>query len=347
MKSRKPVRCHPALFLPLLVAVAGLAQPARGRLEIVWPTPNRAWEEGQPITAFIQPTASGEPTSGCFGCVRSGGMQFHEGIDIKPVGRDRRGEPTDEVSAAMAGIVRHVSDRPGDSNYGRYIVLEHPEASPAVYTLYAHLARVLPGITEGARVACGQALAIMGHTKSGTRIPRELAHLHFEIGLMVTRDFQHWYDGRGYGSPNEHGLWNGFNLMGFDSLDFLNQWRGHRVENLQDYFDRMKAQVTLRIVTRKVPDFVLRYPGLVRAPLPAGPVGGWEIQCDWTGLPFAWRPLTMNEVLGQSIDRVTILNVDQASVAEHRAKVLVQRRGAEYVPVRDLKTVLQQIFGVL
>jgi len=274
-------------------------------------------------------------------------MQFHEGIDIKPVGRDRRGEPTDEVSAAMAGIVRHVSDRPGDSNYGRYIVLEHPEASPAVYTLYAHLARVLPGITEGARVACGQALAIMGHTKSGTRIPRELAHLHFEIGLMVTRDFQHWYDGRGYGSPNEHGLWNGFNLMGFDSLDFLNQWRGHRVENLQDYFDRMKAQVTLRIVTRKVPDFVLRYPGLVRAPLPAGPVGGWEIQCDWTGLPFAWRPLTMNEVLGQSIDRVTILNVDQASVAEHRAKVLVQRRGAEYVPVRDLKTVLQQIFGVL
>jgi hypothetical protein len=53
------------------------------------------------------------------------------------------------------------------------------------------------------------------------------------------------------------------------------------------------------------------------------------------------------EVLGQSIDRVTILKVDEASVAQHRAKVLVQRRGAEYIPVRDLKIVLQQIFGVL
>jgi hypothetical protein len=96
-----------------------------------------------------------------------------------------------------------------------------------------------------------------------------------------------------------------------------------------------------------VPDFVLRYPSLLRAPLPAGPVGGWEIQCDWTGLPFAWRPLTPMEVLGQSIDRVTVLKVDEASVAQHRAKVLVQRRGAEFIPVRDLKIVLQQIFGVL
>jgi murein DD-endopeptidase MepM/ murein hydrolase activator NlpD len=193
----------------------------------------------------------------------------------------------------------------------------------------------------------GQAIAIMGHTTNGTAIPRDRAHLHFEIGVMVTRDFQSWYNGRRFGSPNEHGLWNGFNLMGFDPLDFFNKWRGHEVDNFQDYFEQMKAQVTLRIVTRKVPDFILRYPSLLRAPLPAGPIGGWEIQCDWTGLPFSWRPLTPMEVLGQSINQVTILRVDQVSVAQHRAKALVQRRGSEHIPVRDLETVLQQIFGVL
>ena len=52
----------------------------------------------------------------------------------------------------------------------------------------------------------------------------------------------------------------------------------------------MKAQVTLRIATRKVPDFVQRYPSLLQAPLPADPVGGWEIQFDWTGLPFCLAP---------------------------------------------------------
>jgi hypothetical protein len=186
----------------------------------------------------------------------------------------------------------------------------------------------------------------MGHTSS-IPIPRELAHLHFEIGVMVTREFQSWYERRGFGSPNEHGLWNGINLMGFDPLDFLDQWRDHKVDDLQEYFAQMKAQVTLRIATRKVPDFVQRYPSLLRAPLPEGPIGGWEIQCDWTGIPFSWRPLTPMEVIGQPTNGVTILSVDQASAAQHRAKVLVRRRGPGYVPVRDLEVVLQQIFGVL
>jgi murein DD-endopeptidase MepM/ murein hydrolase activator NlpD len=337
------VRC---ILIFMLALVAAIAAAAHDRLEILWPTPNKAWEEGQPISAFIQPTGSGEPLSGCFGGVRSNGTQFHEGIDIKAMGRDRHGEPTDQVFAVLPGVVRYVSNHPGNSNYGRYIVLEHPEATPAVYTLYAHLARVLPGVREGARVERGQAIAIMGHTTNGTPIPRDRAHLHFEIGVMVTRDFQGWYDGRKFGSPNEHGLWNGFNLMGFDPLDFFNKWRGHQVNNVQDYFDQTKAQVTLRIVTRKVPDFVLRYPSLLRAPLPAGPISGWEIQCDWTGLPFAWRPLTSMEVLGQSTNQVTILHVDHESVAQHRAKVLVRPHASGYAPARDLEMVLQQIFGL-
>ena len=77
------------VFFLVLLAIA--AASARDRLEIIWPTPNKAWAEGRSIEAFIQPTVSGGPQSGCFGCVRSNGFQFHEGIDIKPLGRDRRG----------------------------------------------------------------------------------------------------------------------------------------------------------------------------------------------------------------------------------------------------------------
>lgn len=330
----------------LLLLPAAIAAPARDRLEIVWPTPNKAWQEGRPIEAFIQPTASGEPLSGCFGCVRSNGFQFHEGLDIKPVTRDRRGEPADEVFAAMPGVVRHVNNRPGESNYGRYIVIEHTEAAPAVYTLYAHLARVLPGIAAGAHVERGQAIAIMGHSASGYSIPRDRAHVHFEIGVMVTREFQSWYNWKKFGSPNEHGLWNGMNLMGFDPLDFLNQWRDHRVDNFQDYFDQMKAQVVLRIATRKVPDFVERYPSLLKAPLPEGRLGGWEIEFDWTGIPFAWRPLPASEVMGEANNQITVLRVDHTSVVQHRAKVLVRPHGGGFAPGHDLQMVLQQLFDL-
>jgi murein DD-endopeptidase MepM/ murein hydrolase activator NlpD len=341
LKYCKPVRRLLALTLAPLFAVAAAAND---RIEIVWPTPNRAWEEGRPISAYIQPTASGDPQSGCYGDVRSNGIRFHEGIDIKSAERDRRGEPMDRIRAAMPGVVRYVNSR-SDGDYGRYIVIEHPGITPSVYTLYAHLASVLPGIAPGTHVELGQEIAIMGHSSS-TGIPRERAHLHFEIGVMVTREFQNWYDSKRFGSPNERGLWNGFNLMGFDPLDFYNKWRARQVDNVQEYFGQMKAQVTARIVTHRVPDFIQRYPSLLQAPLPAGLVGGWEIQFDWTGIPFAWRPLALQEVMGLATDQVTILRVDRSSVAQHRGKILVRPQGGGYGIGRDLETVLQQLFGL-
>jgi peptidoglycan LD-endopeptidase LytH len=336
------VRRLPALTIVLSFAIPALAHD---RIEVVWPTPNKAWEEGMPISAFIQPTASGEPESGCYGDVRSSGGRFHEGIDIKSVARDRRGEPVDRVFAAMTGVVRYVNHNAGDGDYGRYIVIEHPDVTPAVYTLYAHLASVMPGIGPGVRVERGQAIAIMGHS-AGTKIPRERAHLHFEIGVMVTRDFQSWYDWKRFGSPNERGLWHGFNLMGFDPLDFLNKWRAHQVDGFQDYFAQMKPQVTARIATHKVPDFIQRYPGLLQSPMPAGLLGGWEIQFDWTGIPFAWRPLSSMEVVGQSADQVTLVRVDRESMTQHRSKVLVRPQGGGYVIGHDLNTVFQQLFAL-
>src|SRR5437868_4127225 len=97
----------------LLLFSFGVAHAAR--IEFVWPTPNQAWERGRPIDDFVQPTVSGDPESGLFGCVRTNGTQFHEGVDLKAIGRDRRGEPTDKVMAAMRGIVRHVNTHPGES----------------------------------------------------------------------------------------------------------------------------------------------------------------------------------------------------------------------------------------
>jgi murein DD-endopeptidase MepM/ murein hydrolase activator NlpD len=331
--------------LSIFILAAAAFARSSDRLDLAWPTPNPAWGQGRSIEAFIQPTGSGDPKSGCYGGVRDGGLQFHEGIDIKAMVRDRHGEPKDPVFAALPGVVRHVSRKAGDSNYGRYIVIEHPDVTPAVYTLYAHLASVAPAIAEGVRVERGQTIGVMGHSSNGS-ISRDRAHLHFEMGLLMTRDFQTWYIARGFGSPNDHGIWNGMNLMGFDPLDFFDRWRERKIDNVQDYFKTMHAQVRLRIATHKIPDFIQRYPSLLRAPMPMGLVGGWEIECDWTGIPFAWWPLTPAEVAGMTPNHVDILEVDRASAVKHRAKVLVRARGSGYAPGRDLEIVLQQLFGL-
>lgn len=332
-----------AFLLALGWAIA--ARPA-DRLQLVWPTPDTAWSDGKAPSQWLQHAGSGDPDSGGFGGVRSAGTQFHEGIDIRPVARDRRGEPLDSVFAAMPGVVRYLSAAAGESSYGRYVVLEHPDVSPAVYTLYAHLARIDSAVRSGVKVTAGQALGTMGHSAGGYMIPVDRSHLHFEMGVVMTRNFQAWYDRRRFGSRNEHGMWNGMNLMGIDPLAFFNEWRAGRIATVQDFFDRMETAVRLRIATYRIPDFVTRYPSLLTKPLPVGLVAGWEVQFNWTGIPFAWTPLAPADVAGYKPDQPRIVEVNAALERRERSKTLAVSRRGTWTPGKDLETVLQLLFGV-
>ncbi len=329
-----------------IFACVALTVTGAERLELSWPTPNPAWADGRPLAELLQHAGSGDPESGGFGGVRSGGTQFHEGIDIKCLNRDRAGEPTDNVLAALAGVVRHVNAAAGDSSYGRYIVLEHPDETPAVYTLYAHLSRMAPEVREGIRVSRGQVLGVMGHSSGGYMIPKDRAHLHFEIGVMITRDFQTWYERQKFGSRNDHGMWNGKNLMGIDPLALFNEWRAHRINSVGDFFARTETAVRLRIATHRTPDFVARYPALMTKVPPLGVVAGWEIKFDWTGVPVAWTPLTAMEVTGLPPEQARILDVNSALERRQRSKSLAVMRRGSWVLGRDLETVVQQLFGL-
>lgn len=323
----------------------GAALHGADRFALVWPTSGTAWAEGKSSGQWLQHAGSGDPASGGFGGVRSGGSHFHEGIDIKAVSRDRRGEPLDSVLAAMAGVVRHVNATAGESGYGRYVVLEHPGLSPAVYTLYAHLARIAPGVRTGGPVAAGQTLGTMGHSSGGYMIPANRSHLHFEIGLAVSQNFESWYASRRFGSRNSHGMWNGLNLVGIDPVAFYNEWRAGNLTSPQAFFARMETAVRLRVATYVTPDFVARYPALLTKPLPLGPVAGWEIRCHWTGLPFAWTPLTGGEVAGLPIGQPRIVEVNAAVLRRERSRrVAVDLRG-NWTIGKDLEPILQLLFA--
>lgn len=320
-------------------------------VELVWPTPNKAQAEGRGLEAFIQPTVSGVVTSGLFGSVRSGGAQFHEGLDLLPLERNRKGEPLDPVWAAMTGVVRHVNTRAGASSYGRYIVLEHPAHSPPVYTLYAHLAEIAPGIAPGVEVKAGAHLATMGHSAGGYTIPKDRAHLHFEIGVRMTDSFSSWYKRRGFGSPNEQGLYNGMNLMGLDPLDFFARRQAGGLLALDEVFCELPAAVTLRIAHPGTPDYLRRYPSLVvsggpgdAAAVTSAGAGGWEIDFSVTGVPVRWRRVAASELTGWKNGEVRVLSADKALLAQNRARKLVQTRRGVDEPGEDLRTVLEQVF---
>ena len=123
---------------------------------------------------FFAPTAPDKPwTSGSFGCVRNDGTRLHEGLDIRHLQIDKRGEPTDPVTAAADGMVVYFSTKPSLSNYGNYLVLRHVVEGIEIYSLYAHLSAIRPGLKIGGPVKAGEVVGTMGRTSHRARASRQ------------------------------------------------------------------------------------------------------------------------------------------------------------------------------
>jgi hypothetical protein len=69
-------------------------------------------------------------------------------------------------------------------------------------------------VQPGDAVKRGQRIAVMGYT--GTGLNRERAHLHLELTLMLSHEFESWYSAFFRNDPNRNGIYNGMNLAGLD-----------------------------------------------------------------------------------------------------------------------------------
>ena len=270
-------RVRPLLLLLLPVLA--------GAVEVAWPTAMPRPDIRRPET-FVQPAASGTVESGMFGMTRNDGTRFHEGLDIRPLAHDGRGEAVDLVRAAMPGRVAYLCVR-ATGPYGRYIVLEHPESGLPAYSLYAHLASVRGDLMVGAVVRAGQPLGVLGRSSGDEPIPRERAHLHFEIGLRLSDGFDSWRlrQPELRREDNPHGNFHGWNLAGLDPLPLL----GKKTVDLQTVVNDLPAALVVKVRTRRTPDFVRRHPQLVTGS--ALGAAGWEVELTWHGLPKRWKPL--------------------------------------------------------
>jgi len=151
-----------------------------------FPTANHSLYEIGNELKFFAPTAPDKPwTSGSFGCVRDNGTRMHEGLDIRHLQTDRRGEPTDPVMATADGTVAYFSKKPGLSNYGNYVVIRHVVEGLEIYSLYAHLSVIRPDLKIGAAVKAGEVIATMGRTSNAEVITKDRAHVHFELNVLV------------------------------------------------------------------------------------------------------------------------------------------------------------------
>jgi len=190
-------------------------------LRVGFPTPQTNLLATHDETVYMA-TASGRIESALYGSTRTGldsagrvVPRFHAALDIAPMERDRRGRPRDPVFAIADGKVAYINAAAGNSNYGRYVVIEHDDAVGPIYSLYAHLASVAGSLATGQRIARGDTLGIMGNS-STMNIPMVRAHLHLEVCMMMSRRFTSWCEAEGL--DTRHGLLHGWNLNAIDPL---------------------------------------------------------------------------------------------------------------------------------
>ena len=258
-----------------------------GATDIVWPTTMDRASIRTPQD-YLQPTVSGKMESALFGMVREDGKRFHEGIDIRPAKTNADGEALDLVLAAMDGQVAYLNANV-NGPYGRYVVLHHAAAEIPVYTLYAHLAKIEPSLKTAQPVRRGTVIGLMGRTSAGASpITKDRSHLHFEVGLMLSRGFNRWYAAQPENkqSPNLHGLYNGQNLIGMDPMLILGQPKVDILAALRS----QPTALTVGLRTNKMPDFVQNYPALMRGD--ASHVAGWYVEFSWHGGTAAKQLLT-------------------------------------------------------
>jgi murein DD-endopeptidase MepM/ murein hydrolase activator NlpD len=310
---------------------------ARGQ-PFQFPTANRALFESGGGERFLVGTTGKPWTSGGFGCVRSEGRQFHEGLDIRSVERDRHGEPLDPVLATADGAVAYINRRPSLSNYGNYIVLRHRIHGLEIYSLYAHLREIAPGLKPGDPVTAGQALGIMGRT-ANTRegISKDRAHVHFELDLFVNDRFDTWFGKAFPKQRNDHGVWNGQNLVGLDPQQvFLEQRRLGARFNLLRLVQSQTALCRVFVRATQFP-WLRRYAALVQ-PNPRAEregVVGYELALTFNGLPFELIPRSAGELgdarhASAKPQRFQLLSVNEAEAARNPCGRLVVRRGSRW-----------------
>jgi murein DD-endopeptidase MepM/ murein hydrolase activator NlpD len=295
-----------------------------------FPTANHAlFEIGQELK-FFAPTAPDKPwTSGSFGCVRDNGTRMHEGLDIRHLQTDRRGEPTDPVMATADGTVIYFSTKPSLSNYGNYIVIRHVIEGIEIYSLYAHLSAIHPGLKIGESVKAGEVIATMGRTSNAETILKERAHVHFELNVLANDNFSAWFK-KNSTERNDHGEWNGQNLNGLDPRQIL--LAEHNPVKKFSLLDFIRSQTEICRVLVRATDFpyLKRYPMLVlKNPIAEKEgVAGYEIALNYNGVAFALMPRAESEIKSRA--KFQLLSANEAEQKANPCRKLIVKRGSRW-----------------
>ena len=211
-------------------------------------------------------------------------------------------------------------------------MLRHRIDGIQVFTLYAHLRDIQSNLAPGSDVRAGSVLGTLGRTtNTRTPITKDRAHVHFEIDLLVNEGFSSWLKKNDPTARDDHGPWNGRNLIGLDPAEIFHLQKQKGSEfSLLDYLRKRPEMCRILVAHTSFP-WLKRYPALIlRNPVAERQgIVAYELSLDFNGVPFRLVPRSRSEIKGPVSTR--LLDVSEAEYREHPCRKLVFKRGQTWV----------------
>jgi hypothetical protein len=161
------------------------------------------------------------------------------------------------------------------------------------------------------------------------------------LDLLVNERFPQWYQKAFPSQRNDHGEWNGHNLLGVDpALVLLEQHRQGANFSLVNF---VRNQTELCRVLVRATDFpwLKRYAPLIERNLLAEKEGvaGYEISLNHNGVACRLIPRAASEIKSKA--RFQLLSVNETEYRKNPCRRLVLKRGDRWTLARNGTNLLE------
>jgi len=117
------------------------------------------------------------------------------------------------------------------------------------------------------------------------------AHVHLELNLMLSRQFEAWHAASFANDPNHHGLYNGLNLVGLDIARLYLALQKRPELTIPDFLAEEETLYRVLLPASKNFDLAKFYPWMVRQKAEGEPAS-WEVSFNRAGVPLKIQAAT-------------------------------------------------------
>jgi hypothetical protein len=146
-------------------------------------------------------------------------------------------------------------------------------------------------VQSGDTVKRGQRIAVMGYT--GTGLNRERAHLHLELNLLLSHQFEAWYNTFFRNDPNHNGIYNGMNLIGLDIARLYLALRNDPSLTIPEFLRREETFYKVTLPKSRHFELPKLYPWMFTT-ASRNEKSSWEVSFAQSGVPLRIEPSDKN-----------------------------------------------------